>query len=79
MIGNTIYLIFCRDMVHHRDTMETPHATFDGTRERMEQIKEYWGVQGMTVSEGIRGNLDVRKPGGEFFRHYYVVTRTILK
>lgn len=78
MIGNVIYLVYC-EYRNGDKILQTPHATFDGTRERMEQIKDHWKGQGMTVSEGIRGNLDVRKPGGEFFRHYYVVTRTILK
>ena len=78
MIGNIIYLVYC-EYQNGDKVLQTPHATFDGTKERLEDIKDYWKEQGMDVKEGIRGNLYVYRPGGEFFRQYYVVTRTILK
>lgn len=78
MIGNIIYLVYC-EYQNGDKQLQTPHATFDGARERMDQIRDYWKEKGMIVKEGINGLIHVMKSGGEFFRDYYVVTRTILK
>ena len=66
MIGNQIYLIFCRDMVHHSDTMETPHATFDGVYEHMQAIKEHYDLcdRAVRVQENVlcinKNNREIR-------------------
>ena len=78
MVGNVIYLIFCRDMVHHSDTMETPHATFDGVYEHMQAIKEHYESKDFEVRPMLDGSFYVTGPFG-FKRLYYVATRTIEK
>lgn len=78
MIGYQIYIIFCRDMVHHSDTMETPHATFDGAYEHMQAIKEHYQSKDFEVKEVPDGSFYVTGPFG-FKRMYYVATRTIEK
>ena len=79
MIGFQIYLLFC-EYKNGDKQLQTPHATFDGAHEHMEQIKSYWrDEKGCQVNEGLNGTLEVLTPFGEFFRKYYVVTRTIEK
>lgn len=78
MIGNQIYIIFCRDMEHHSDIMETPHATFEGAYEHMRAIKEHFENKNFEVKEVPDGSFYVTGPFG-FKRMYYVVTRTIEK
>lgn len=79
MVGHQIYLIFCRDMAHHSDTMETPHATFDGAYEHMQSIAEHFSKEkGFKVTRVPDGSFYVDGPFG-FKRMYYVATRTIEK
>ena len=82
MVGNSIYLIFCKHLSDGQgghETLETPHATFDGTFEHMNRIKEHWRTEkGFRVTEGNGGSFRVDGPHG-FQRLYYVVTRTIEK
>lgn len=79
MVGNVIYLIFGRDMAHHSDTMETPHATFDGAYEHMQRIAEHFSKEkGFKVTHVRDGSFYVNGPFG-FNRMYYVATRTIEK
>lgn len=78
MIGDQIYIIFCRDMEHHGDIMETPHATFDGAYEHMRAIKEHFESKNFEVSEQPDGSFYVYG-AYRFQRMYYVVTRTIEK
>lgn len=79
MVGHQIYLIFCRDMVHHSDTMETPHATFDGAYEHMQSIeKNFSKEKGFKVTHVQDGSFYVDGPYG-LKRMYYVSTRTIEK
>ncbi len=78
MAGNIIFLVFC--MYQNKDkVLQAPHDTFEGAQERIENEKEYYKAAGYVVKDGIHGTLNVYRPNGEFFRHYYVVTRHIEK
>ena len=78
MIGNIIYLVYC-EYQNGDNIVQTIHETFDGTKERMDAIRDYWKEKGMLVKEGVNGTVHVMQRGGAFFRDYYVVTRTLLK
>ena len=81
MIGNQIYLLFCKHLSDvHGDhvTLLTPHATFDGAYEHMKAIKEHFESNDFEVKEVSDGSFYVTGPFG-FKRMYYVATRTIEK
>lgn len=79
MIGNAIYLLFCRYIVSQdraHETLQTPHATFDGAARHMDAIKEHYRSKNFRVEEVPDGSFYVSGPFG-FKRLYYVATRTI--
>lgn len=81
MVGNAIYLLFCKHLSDGQgghETLQTPHATFDGAHEHMQAIKEYYESRDFQVTEVRDGSFYVAGPFG-FKRLYYVVTRTIEK
>lgn len=82
MVGYQIYLIFCKHLSDGRgghETLQTPHATFDGTYEHMQRIAEHFSKEkGFKVTHMEDGSFYVDGPNG-FKRMYYVSTRTIEK
>lgn len=60
------------------ETLQTPHATFDGAYEHMQEIKEHFESKDFEVKEVPDGSFYVYGPFG-FKRMYYVATRTIEK
>lgn len=83
MVGNAIYLLFCKhlspcDGQGGHETLQTPHATFDGAYEHMQAIKEHFESKDFEVKEVPDGSFYVTGPFG-FKRMYYVATRTIEK
>ena len=80
--GDQIYLIFCKHLSDGQgghEQLQTPHATFDGAYEHMNQIKQHWQREkGFDITEVPDGSFYVDGPFG-FQRLYYVVTRTIEK
>lgn len=79
MVGNAIYLLFCKHLSDGQgghETLQTPHATFDGAYEHLQAIKKHFESKDFEVIEGQDGSLHVFGPFG-FKRMYYVVTRTI--
>lgn len=77
MVGNKIYLVFCR-YGDNQDRLETPHATFDGAYEHMQAIKKHFIDKDFNVAGFGDGSFIVTGPYG-FKRMYYVATRTIEK
>ena len=81
MIDNKIYLLFCKHLSDGQgghETLQTPHATFDGAYEHMQAIKEHFLDKNFEVKEVPDGSFYVYGPFG-FERMYYVATRTIEK
>ena len=81
MIGNQIYLLFCKHLSDGHGghvTLQTPHATFDGAYEHLKAIKKHFESKDFDVFEGPDGSLYVFVPF-EFKEMYFVVTRTIEK
>ena len=82
MVGNTIYLLFCKQLSDGRgghEQLQTPHATFDGANEHFESIKKHFrDKKGFDVLDSEDGSFYVTGPFG-FKRLYYVSTRTIEK
>lgn len=81
MVGNAIYLLFCKHLSDGQgghETLQTPHATFDGAYEHMKAIKEHFESKDFEVKEVPDGSFYVTGPFG-FKRMYYVATRTIEK
>lgn len=77
--GDVVYLICCRLMAEHADTVETIHATFDGTNEHFESIKKHFrDEKGFQVSGETLNSFYVHGPNG-LHRMYYVATRTLDK
>ena len=75
--GDAIYLVCCRLMTEHSDTVESIHATFDGTNERFEGIKNHFRKQeGFRVDGETLNSFYVHGPNG-LHRMYYVATRTL--
>lgn len=81
MVGNVIYLLFCKHLSDGQgghETLQTPHATFDGVYEHMQAIKEHYESKDFEVRPMLDGSFYVTGPFG-FKRMYYVATRTIEK
>ena len=81
MVGNAIYLLFCKHLSDGHGghvTLQTPHATFDGAREQMDAEREYWESVGAKVEPKDDGASFI-VTWGQHIWHFYVVTRTIEK
>ena len=79
MVGNVIYLIFCKhisDGQGGHETLQTLHATFDGAYKHMKSIEEHFKGKDFIVNKSQDGSIYVHGPFG-FTRMYYVSTRTI--
>lgn len=79
MIGNAIYLLFCKHLSDGQgghETLQALHATFDGAYKHMQAIKEHFESKDFEVRSVPDGSFYVTGPFG-FKRMYYVSTRTI--
>lgn len=78
MEGNMIYLLFRQDLQGGGIVLESPHATFDGVADKLDQYAEYWEEKGCIIKDN-KCDLIVGSPDGTPLWYYFVSSRTILK
>lgn len=75
--GDVVYLITCFDCRSGNRQIETVHATFDGTRAKLEKIAGEWMSAGYKAK--FNGDVEVRDLNENLIKIYKVQTRKIVE
>lgn len=77
MVNKMIYLLFRRAFNTGETELISPHATFDGCRAQLDDIRDYWSKHGYAVQPNKNGALLVKNSDGRPVWFFFVNSRTI--